>query len=118
MDDDGQDADPLVLQPAKLVEDRVAKLDQLTNCGSLSNHALRSGLAWLREELVDLFAGRILSSFETWYSKDSLAMISFTLISFIDPRKSWGEIQWVILKIYCLPQKKTFPWSHHQALAS
>ena len=88
MDDDGQDADPLVLQPAKLVEDRVAKLDQLTNCGSLSNHALRSGLARLREELVDLFAGRILSSLETWYSKDSLAMISFTLISFIDPRKS------------------------------
>ena len=53
MDDDGQDADPLVLQPAKLVEDRVAKLDKLPDGRSLGNHALGSGLAWLREEKVD-----------------------------------------------------------------
>ena len=57
VDDDGQDADPLVLQPAKLVEDRVTELDQLADCRSLGNHALRSGLAWLREEQMDSLLG-------------------------------------------------------------
>ena len=57
VDDDGQDANPLVLQPAKLVEDRVAQLDQLADCRSLGNHALRSGLAWLGEEQVDSLLG-------------------------------------------------------------
>ena len=57
VDDDGQDADPLVLQPAKLVEDRVTELDQLADCRSLGNHALRSGLAGLREEQVDSLLG-------------------------------------------------------------
>ena len=53
VDDDGQDADPLVLQPAKLVEDRVAELDKLPDGRSLGNHALGSRLAGLREEKVD-----------------------------------------------------------------
>ena len=35
VDDDGQDANPLVLQPAKLVEHGVAKLDQLADCRAL-----------------------------------------------------------------------------------
>ena len=35
VDDDGQDTDPLLLQPSELVEHRVTQLDELSSSGSL-----------------------------------------------------------------------------------
>ena len=42
--DDGEDTDPLLLQPAELVEDGVAQLDQFPSGGSLGEDGLRAGL--------------------------------------------------------------------------
>ena len=38
MDDDGQDADPLLLQPPELVEHGVAELDELARRLALRGH--------------------------------------------------------------------------------